>query len=141
MNSKLLKRIDAFLHKNHMMGTPATAEQIAEAEEKLGVKFSRDYVDFISRFGDAYAGLDIWAFEGNETVVSRTESLREVHREVLEEVQPDIDGVYVISDDGSGNPIVQDPKGRILLFDHDNNEFELLSESLEQFIEANFVEW
>ena len=40
-----------------------------------------DYIDFIKHFGRAWADIEIFAFEGNETVVGYTQSLREVHAE------------------------------------------------------------
>ena len=78
----LVKRLEIFLAENEMLGEPATAEQIAEAEKIMNVKFLEDYVDFITRFGGTYAGIDIHAFEnhsfiGKESVVELTTSMRE----------------------------------------------------------------
>ena len=81
MKQKLIERLSTFLNKHKMRGTPATDEQIEQAEKVLNVKFSSDYIDFIKHFGRAWADIEIFAFEGNETVVGYTQSLREVHAE------------------------------------------------------------
>ena len=91
----------------------------------LNVKFSSDYIDFIKHFGRAWADIEIFAFEGNETVVGYTQSLREVHAETSEN--------YAVADDGAGNPIMINPKGEVLIFYHDNGENEILASSLEVF--------
>lgn len=117
-----------------MIGTPVSDEQVLRAEQELGVKFSSDYIDFIKNFGAAYAGMMINALDGNENVVDDTKSLREVH--------PEVTDTYVISDDGSGNPIMINSKGEIEIYYHDSNaEIETIASSLEQYIEDNFPEW
>lgn len=133
MKQKLIERLNAFLKKHKMLGTPATDEQIEQAEKELNVKFSSDYIDFIKNFGRAWAGIEIFAFEDNETVVGYTQSLREVHTETSES--------YAIADDGAGNPIMINPNGEVLIFYHDNGESEIVASSLEVFIEENFEEW
>lgn len=92
MKQKLIERLNAFFRKHEMLGIPATAEQIEQAEKELNVKFSSDYIDFIKNFGRAWAGIEIFAFEGNETVVGYTQSLRDVHAVTSEN--------YAIADDG-----------------------------------------
>lgn len=138
MKQKLLKRLSTFLKENEMLGTPATDERIEQAEKELGIKFSADYIEFIKLFGGAYAGLDIYAFDnaesmGNETVISLTKDLRKSH--------PEVSNTYVISDDGSGNPIMINSKGEVLIYYHDDEESEVLASSLEKYIEENFEEW
>ena len=117
-----------------MMGTPASDEQVVCAEQELGVKFSPDYIDFVKNFGKAYAGMMINSLDGNENVVDETKSFREVH--------PEVTDTYVISDDGSGNPIMINPKGEVEIYYHDSDaELEIIAPSLEQYIEDNFPEW
>ena len=134
MKKELIERLRKFLTTHNMVGTPATDKQIAEAEHELGVKFSSDYIDFIKNFGAAYAGMMINALDGNENVVDDTKSLREVH--------PEIRDTFVISDDGSGNPIMINSNGEVEIYYHDSDaEIETIASSLEQFIEDNFPEW
>lgn len=134
MKKDLIERLRRFLIAHDMIGTPVSDEQVLRAEQELGVKFSSDYIDFIKNFGAAYAGMMINALDGNENVVDDTKSLREVH--------PEVTDTYVISDDGSGNPIMINSKGEIEIYYHDSNaEIETIASSLEQYIEDNFHEW
>jgi hypothetical protein len=129
MKKELIERLRRFLTAHDMIGTPASDEQVLCAEQELGVKFSSDYIDFIKNFG-----MMINALDGNENVVDETKSLREVHPEVAD--------TYVISDDGSGNPIMINSKGEVEIYYHDSDaEIETIASSLEQYIEDNFPEW
>lgn len=48
----------------------------------------------------------------------------------------------MISDDGSGNPIMINSKGEVEIYYHDSDaEIEIIASSLEQYIEDNFPEW
>ena len=134
MKKELIERLRRFLTAHDMIGTPASNEQVIHAEQELGVKFSADYIDFVLNFGKAYAGMMINSVEGKENVVDETKSLREVH--------PEVTDTYVISDDGSGNPIMINPKGEVEIYYHDSDaEIEIIASSLEQYIEDNFPEW
>lgn len=134
MKKELIERLRRFLSAHDMIGIPASAEQVIQAEQELGVKFSPAYIDFVLNFGKAYAGMMINSLDGNENVVDETKSLREVH--------PDVTDTYVISDDGSGNPIMINSKGEVEIYYHDSDaEIETIAPSLEQFIEDNFPEW
>jgi hypothetical protein len=141
MNTKLIKKLKKFLlneENSEFVGKPATDEQIIEAENKLGVTFSDDYIAFIKLFGGAYAGIDIHAFEnaesiGKESVIDLTLDVRTSH--------PEVQNAYVISDDGSGNPIMINPNGEVLIYYHDCGETEILSSSLGKYIEEVFEPW
>lgn len=146
LKTELVERLEAFLSKHeNLLGEPATKEEIVEAESKFGIIFPEDYIDFITRFGGAFGGIDIHAFKnassiGKETIIELTEWLRKNYsagdpRE--EEAKQSI----AISDDGSGNPIIINRKGEVVIFYHDCDEREVLASSLNQFIEDNFVEW
>lgn len=48
---------------------------------------------------------------------------------------PDIDDWYIISDDGRGNPIGINPKGEVLLSDHDSGFEQIkLADDFEEFV-------
>jgi len=56
MNDALMERLAAFLHRanNHtLVGIPASQEEVAQAEQRLGIRFHEDYVQFIRTFGGA----------------------------------------------------------------------------------------
>jgi len=127
-----------------MLGKAATNEQIISAEKELNIIMDKDYKEFIQNFGSAYAGLAIHAFIngtsiGNETIIDLTNNDRKLFNEA--NLFPEINKSLVISDDGSGNPIAIMPNGEMVLFDYDTEEKQVLSNSFEEFIEENFVEW
>ncbi len=147
MNQVLMKRLETFLFRednSSLVGKPAKQEQIKLAEQQLNIRFHEDYIQFISTFGGAYAGLAVHAFEngssiGNETVVELTLSFRESageapYAELLNEG-------YVISIDGSGDPVVINKAGEVWTCYHDTGESERLAQSFDLFIEEIFAEW
>ncbi|MNJ59959.1 hypothetical protein D3C77_556660 [compost metagenome] len=110
----------------------------------MEVNFHEDYVHFISTFGGAFAGLAVYAFSngsslGNETVVDLTLGFREQCKELpFAEV---LRTSYVISMDGSGDPIIINQAGKVFICYHDTGEIKLLADSFEELIEENFYEW
>ncbi|EJW18756.1 SMI1/KNR4 family protein [Paenibacillus alvei] len=147
MKDALMERLKIFLHQEDnetLVGIPASQEEIVSAEQRLNVNFHEDYVHFIKTFGGAYAGLTIHAFSngsslGNETVVDLTLGFREQFKghpfaEVLRTS-------YVISIDGSGDPIFMNQTGEVFIGYHDTGEIKLLANSFEEMIEENFYEW
>ncbi|GIP00373.1 hypothetical protein J14TS5_54580 [Paenibacillus lautus] len=147
MNEALMERLQKFLLRQDrasLVGSPATQEEIAHAEQQLNVTFHEDYVRFIRMFGGAYAGLAVHAFSnassiGNETIIDLTLDFREQCKEI-----PFGDVLrtsYVISIDGSGDPIIIDQTGKVSIYYHDTGEAKLLAESFEALIEDNFYEW
>jgi cell wall assembly regulator SMI1 len=145
MKQELINRLNSFYTKNPTLkGEPATIKQIIDAENILNVKMNDEYKMFIQNFGGAYAGLAIHAFIngasiGNETIIDLTNNARKLFND--NGMFPDINKNIVIADDGSGNPIAIEPNGEIVLFDYDTEEKQVLSKSLEKFIEENFAEW
>lgn len=147
MNDALMQRLTHFLAKeenDNLLGKPALDEEIKAAEEKLNVKFHRDYKDFIKCFGGAYAGLDIHAFSngsclGKETVVELTLEFRQSY--AGDERAVELNKSYVISITGTGDPIIINPAGEVVALYHDSDEREVLAASLEALLQENFVEW
>lgn len=147
MNEALMERLQNFLFREDrasLVGSPATQEEIAHAEQQLNVRFHEDYVHFIRKFGGAYAGLAVHAFSngssiGNETVADLTLDFREQYKELP--IGDALQTGYVISIDGSGNPIIIDQSGKVFICHHDTGEVKLLADSFEALIEENFYEW
>ncbi|MCG7409498.1 SMI1/KNR4 family protein [Paenibacillus sp. ACRRX] len=147
MKNALMERLKLFLHREDhrtLVGMPASQEEIVKAQQRLNVIFHEDYVHFIKTFGGAYAGLAIHAFSngsslGNETVVDLTLEFREQCKEL-----PFADVLrtsYVISMDGSGDPIIINQAGKVCICYHDTGEIKLLADSFEEMIKENFYEW
>lgn len=143
----LMERLKIFLHREDnrtLVGIPASQEEIVKAQQRLNVNFHEDYIHFIKTFGGAYAGLAIHAFLngsslGNETVVDLTLGFREQFKELhFAEV---LRTSYVISIDGSGDPIIINQAGKAFICYHDTGEIKLLADSFEELVEENFYEW
>ncbi|SMF85619.1 SMI1-KNR4 cell-wall [Paenibacillus uliginis N3/975] len=147
MKDALMERLKIFLHRENnrtLVGIPSSQEEIVKAEQRLNVNFHEDYIHFIKTFGGAYAGLAIHAFSngsslGNESVIDLTLGFREQFKglpfaEVLRTS-------YVISMDGSGDPIIINQAGKVFICYHDTGEIKLLADSFEEMIEENFCEW
>ena len=142
MKQEIINKLNIFFQENPtMLGKAATNEQIISAEKELNIIMDKDYKQ---NFGGVYAGLVIHAFIngtsiGNETIIDLTNNARKLFNEA--NLFPEINKSLVISDDGSGNPIAIMPNGEMVLFDYDTEEKQVLSNSFEEFIEENFVEW
>ncbi|GAA3407688.1 SMI1/KNR4 family protein [Paenibacillus hodogayensis] len=148
MNEELMERLKAFLFREDnstLVGSPASQEEIIQAQERLNVRFHADYVHFIQTFGGAYAGVEVKGFSngsslGKETVVSLTLGFREQVEEG-EPAEEILRSSYVISIDGAGDPIMINPEGQVLMYYHDTGELETLADSFEALIEDCFSEW
>jgi hypothetical protein len=147
MNDTLTQRLTRFFAKeahDTLRGKPALDEEIKAAEDKLNVKFHTDYKDFIKRFGGAYAGMNIHAFSngsslGKETVVELTLDARKSY--AGDERAGELNKSYVISMTGTGDPVIINPAGEVLVLYHDCDEREVLAASFEVLLQERFVEW
>lgn len=82
----------------------------------------------------------IHAFEngsliGKETVTELTTGFRDCYDT---SGLPELQDAIVLSDDGSGNPILMNSQGQLYLYLHDEGEVELLAPSLEALLTASF---
>lgn len=142
---KILTELLDFYSDDHddLRGIPATDAEISEAEKILNVKFSNEYIQFIKIFGGAYAGYEIHAFQ-NAPILSKntvTELTIEFRTAYLSKSKCSIiNQSYVISMDGSGNPIMLDPQGKVLIYYHDAacdaTELNVLSDSFFSLLES-----
>jgi hypothetical protein len=147
MTEEFMARLQQFLAKadnQSLRGEPATNDQIAEAEQALGVTFDPDYRRFIQSFGGAYAGLSVHAFHngssiGRETVTELTLSFRDDYRQT--DMAELLNESIVFSIDGSGDPILLDRSGQVWICYHDTGEPKLLAASFAALLEENFSEW
>lgn len=143
MNQELLERVRKEITSDQDMvlyGNPASDEEIARAENMLNIKFNDQYIQFIKLFGGAFGGISIHAFNngsliGNATVIELTKKFRETYSDLDKDI---LSSFYVISDDGSGNPIIMNTDGEIFIFLHDSYEIECLYGSLEELLIKSF---
>ena len=148
MKDILMERLKNFLLREDnstLLGSPASHEEIAAAEQQLGIRLHEDYVQFIQTFGGAYIGLPVYAFAngsslGSQTMVEMTLAFREELKDMppFAELLPTS---YVISLDGLGDPIIIDQAGKVFICYPYTGEVKLLSDSFEAFVEENFQEW
>jgi hypothetical protein len=118
-------------------GSITDTEAIREAQKILDVNFSDSYINFLKKYGSAVLpghivyGLAPISIMGNfiTNVIEKTKFYKENQK------WPDINDWYIISDDGFGNPIGIDSKGKVWLSDHDSGfEQVKLADSFEEFL-------
>ena len=145
IDKNLLDRIEKYLSKvesKGLKGISATDDEIFHAEKILNVKFNDSYVQFIKKFGGAWSGFDIHAFRngsslGKGTVIDLTNDFR---LGAGEDIPVELKDAYVISTDGSGNPIFMNTQGNIFIFLHDSWDVELMYSSFDEFLMIVFPE-
>lgn len=112
--------------------------EIEEAQQKLNLKFCDGYINFIKQYGGAMIrGNLVYGFRQqadmgniNWSVIDNTNFYKNTQK------WPDIDDWYIISDDGSGNPIGCKLDGSVWLSDHDAGfEQVKLANNFEEFLE------
>lgn len=121
----------------HRKCSNVTDEQIFEAEEALNLKFSQSYKFFLKNYEASAVGeLDIFTITKSEhssswkwSIIDRTKHYKE------HEKWPDINDWYIVSDNGSGDPIGINPKGEIWISYHNSGfEQEKLADDFEEFL-------
>lgn len=106
----------------------------------MNIKFNEQYVEFIKRFGGAFGGIDIHAFNngaliGKATVTEMTEKFRSIYTDNLPE---ELVSAIVISDDDSGNSILINTAGEIFIYLHEEDVVELLYDLLNALLTKFF---
>ena len=141
MKDDLLKKIRTlFSTHTGLSGQPATDTEITDTEIQLNIKFNEQYVEFIKRFGGAFGGIDIHAFNngaliGKATVTEMTEKFRSIYTDNLPE---ELVSAIVISDDDSGNSILINTAGEIFIYLHEEDVVEILYDLLNALLTKFF---
>jgi hypothetical protein len=135
MEESLILRIKEFLGNTDYIENVSTDSELSEAEKELNVTLDDEYKFFVKNFGGCFVGLDIFALKNSKnleqiTFIDLTKSFRK-------QGYPNMDNKYVISFDGSGNPICINSKGEVLLFDHDIGEYSKIANSFNKLISDN----
>lgn len=146
MNIDLVNRISNFLsniENNDFAGKPVDEVTINEAEKILNVSFDKDYKEFLTLFGGSFVGVPIYGFNNcemlsNETVIDLTNDFRESYS--VDNRFQVIQDSYVITIDGSGNPVIINKNGEIIIYYHGSDDEEVIATSFEELIENNFFE-
>jgi hypothetical protein len=124
-----------------MRATPATDREIGGAQRQLGCSFHEDYVDFLLRYGGAMVGsYPIFGIHRAHVMGKNFYSVVDVTRRFRDDRWPGTSDWYVISMDGSGNPIGVDVHGRVWISDHDQGNISLLAPNFETFLIQNALQ-
>ena len=116
-------------------------KDIELTEKELDITFNNAYKYILLNYGNAYVGIDLLpctkkgSLKAEQTVIEMTKSFRSTYAEfgVCSEIQTS----YVISIDGTGDPIFITSTGKVKIYYHDNNEVETLAENIEELILNN----
>ncbi|MCD9586009.1 SMI1/KNR4 family protein [Tenacibaculum maritimum] len=143
MDENLINKIKNYLktpfdEELNLLGKPASDQEIIKAEKELNVKFNSDFKQFIKIFGGTSIGVDIYAFNNNEmmsndTVIDLTKSFRVDYEEDYR--SSIVNNSYVFSMDDMGNPIMINDEDKIIIFYHDSDEYEILTDSFSKFVD------
>lgn len=142
MNLEIMTKLEQYFNENpNLKGTPVKEADIISAQNNLGIKFNSDYIYFLKKYGGASAGMDIYSVSstsnssiiGNENVIEQTIYLwnEYSHHDNF------LRNLYVISDDGSGNPILMHSNGEIFIFYHDDFTIQKLYSNLEELFQQS----
>lgn len=117
--------------------------EILESETILKCRYSSEYRKYLTIYGGGGLRANyIFGLRRSESmptqlwsVIDNTKFYKETQR------WPGIDDWYIISDDGSGNPIGIDPGGRVWLSDHDSDFDKIkLADDFEEFLYRVYTE-
>jgi hypothetical protein len=132
MEEDIIVKIEEFLEETNYNENTSNDFELDEAAKELNVTLNEQYRFFVKKFGGCHVGLDVFALKNSEDLeqisfVDLTKSFRE-------QGYPNMNDKYVISFDGAGNPISQNSKGEVLIFDHNIGEYTKLANSFSELI-------
>ncbi len=139
MTQDLIERIKKEMDLVPLKENPISDLQIREVEKELTIKFHNDFVKFIKIFGTVdVETLPIFSFEDGivktgQTITELTKTFREDYKEDFR--SKFLDTSYVISFDGSGNPILINSSGQVMIIYHDCDEYKIFANSFSEFLE------
>lgn len=120
---------DLFAKHPTLKASGVPDSEIAEAESALGKHFSDDYRKFLRRYGAGIVGpLPVMGLRHAAPMGEDFWNVVEVTRVFWAQTWPGTSDWYIISVDGSGNPIGIDGAGRVWISDHDTGEVEVLAD-------------
>lgn len=112
-----------------------TLNELAVLEKELNIPLNAQHKEFLLRFGGCFCGVSIYGKTNSELLENR--SIVDLNAAFSDQIPQK---AYVISFDGSCNPIYIDSLGQVLLFDHDIGEHELLACDFNSYINDNILD-
>lgn len=115
---------------------PVESKEIDLAEKELDLTFNDAYKKFIMVYGGACVGSNlVYGLRKQKDMGKELFNVLTINFFYRVQNWPDIENWYIISDDGSGNPIGIDPEGKVWLSDHDSGFEQIkLADSFEEFL-------
>lgn len=121
-----------------LIAGPAAPQAIQQIEEFAGFPLPSSYRDFVARYGGAIVGAYPVFGSGASTAMADDESsATEVTNRFRTDNWPGSDNSLVVSMDHAGNAIMLGEDGKIVCFDHDAGETDILAPTFERFI----IDW
>lgn len=131
----ITKLDDLFTEFPFMKSEPVSIEEIAKAENHLGVQFSDDYREFIQNYGGAIVGAyPIFGLRHAGPMDENLWSVVDVTMRFRKEGWPSAGELYVVSTDHAGNPIMIANDGAVISYDHDFREIVRVADTFEDFV-------
>jgi len=126
---------DLFAQYPMMRGQGASYSEIEAAERRLGRAFDPGYKEFLRRYGAAMIGaLPVLGLSRVEVLGDDWWNVVHVTRHFWDDGWAGTSGWYIVSTDGSGNPIGIDDTGHVWISDHDTGKIEMLAENFGRWL-------
>jgi hypothetical protein len=139
MTKTMNELLDAEFAEFPVLVAGSTAPQaVQQIEEFAGFPLPESYRDFVARYGGAIVGSYSVFGSGASTAMGGNESsVIEVTNRFRADNWPGSDDALVVSMDHAGNAIMLVKDGKIVSFDHDAGETDILAPTFERFI----IDW
>lgn len=141
MSAELWRSLDRLFAAFPLMrGSGAAEAAVDRSELALGLTFSPAYREFLRKYGAAM--VKSWPVMGLSQVEVMGDDWWNVVDVTLHFRREDWPGArawYVVSIDGSGNPIGADDQGRIWISDHDADQISLVAPDFRTWLSGIFA--
>jgi len=136
MKNTTVDRLDAeFAEFPVLVAGPPSLKVVQDIQDFAGFIVPESYRDFVVRYGSAIVGSYCILGSGVSTAMGANESsVLELTNRFRADNWPGSDDALVISMDLAGNAIMLARDGRIVCFDHDAGETDILAPTFEAFI-------
>jgi hypothetical protein len=130
------------LYPEDFAGPMTSTSIIDDAQKLLNVKFDNLYVNFVKKYGSVLLpGHIVYGFGSLALMSKHVQNVVEKTKLYRDQNWPEIEDWYIVSDDGSGNPIGINPKGEVWLSGHDAGfEKVKLADDFEEFLYKLYTE-
>ena len=121
-----------------LVAGPATQQAVRQIEDFVGFPLSDSYRDFVARYGGAIVGpYSVFGSGASNAMAANESSVIEVTNRFRADNWPGSDNALVVSMDHAGNAIMLGEDGKIVCYDHDAGETDILAPTFERFI----IDW